>query len=141
MKMALDHRFVASFKTFMSGLNELVHKHTGNSPSDSSDPNDLNHSVEATYEEGYKYVRIVLVSDFNGQKHKTAWGFIDKRTGDIFRSASWKAPSLNHIRGNLFDEHNGLLNAAWTGPAYIWEINEKKEEEKLSHQPAPEGGI
>ena len=91
----------------------------------------------ATFEEGYKYVRVVITSETNGVKSKTAWGFIDKRTGDIFRAASWKAPSLNHIRGNLFDENNGLKNAHWTGPAYIWEINGKEKDETAVVTTAP----
>jgi hypothetical protein len=139
MKMELDHRFVASFKTFMDKLNDIVREGTSD-PNAHMHPSGSTYQWTATYEEGYKYVRVVLVSECNGEKKKTAWGFIDKRSGDIFRSASWKAPSLNHIRGNLYDEHNGLLNAAWTGPAYIWEINDKKEDEAAG-QPAPAGGI
>lgn len=112
MKMKFDHRFVASFGTFMDSLRELVKQETSSQ----------GWTVE--YEEGYKYIRVVLV---NGQK--SAWGFIDKRTGDIFRAASWKAPSLNHIRGNIYDESNGMKFARWTGPSYIWEINGKEKEE------------
>jgi hypothetical protein len=140
MKMALDHRFVAAFGTFMDKLNAIVGEATAD-PNAHIHPSGSSYSWAATYEEGYKYVRVVLVSESNGEKKKTAWGFIDKRSGDIFRAASWKAPSLNHVRGNLFDEHNGLENAVWTGPAYIWEINGKKDEEEVAAQPAPAGGI
>ena len=123
----------------MDKLNEIVRENTTASNTHIH-PDGSTYSWTVTHEEGYKYVRIVLVSERDSEKKKTAWGFIDKRSGDIFRAASWKAPSLNHIRGNLYDEHNGLLNAAWTGPAYIWEINGKKEEEATT-QPAPAGGI
>lgn len=138
MKMALDHKFVASFGTFMDNLGKIVRENT-TANNTHKHPDGSTYSWSITHEEGYKYVRIVLVSEYNGVKQKTAWGFIDKRSGDIFRAASWKAPSLNHIRGNLYDEHNGLLNVAWTGPAYIWEINGKKEE--ATSQTAPAGGI
>lgn len=124
MKMELDHRFVAAFKTFMGSLNELV-------------SNATQQRSTATYEEGYKYVRIVVASSNNGQPSKTAWGFIDKRSGDIFRAASWKAPCLNHIRGNIYDESNGLKYAQWTGPAYIWEINGKEKDETVVVTTAP----
>lgn len=124
MKMELDHRFTAAFKTFMSSLRDIVQQHTAGQVSPQGP-----YQWTATYEEGYKYVRVVITSETDGVKTKTAWGFIDKRTGDIFRAASWKAPSLNHIRGNLFDESNGLKNAHWTGPAYIWEINGKEKDE------------
>lgn len=118
MKMELDHRFTASFKSFMSGLSELVQRET--SPAS---------NMSVAYEEGYKYIRVVLMSTANGITSKTAWGFIDKRSGDIFRSASWKAPCLNHTRGNIYDESNGLKHCLWTGPAYIWEIKESRTEE------------
>lgn len=119
--MKFDHRFVAAFNTFIDSLKGIVAKETAGASS---------HAVE--YEEGYKYIRVVIASDNNGNKQKTAWGFIDKRSADIFRAASWKAPSLNHIRGNLYDESNGLKNAHWTGPAYIWEINGSKEDAAVS---------
>ena len=111
MKMKFDHRFTAAFNTFMENLDKVVKDATQG-------------RLGVAHEEGYKYIRVVLV---NGQK--SAWGFIDKRTGDIFRAASWKAPSLNHIRGNIYDESNGMKFARWTGPSYIWEINGKEKEE------------
>jgi hypothetical protein len=127
MKMKFDHRFVASFSTFMDSLKDIVAKETVGQQSSQGA-----YSWTVEYEEGYKYIRVVIISDCNGNKQKTAWGFIDKRSGDIFRAASWKAPSLNHIRGNLYDESNGLKNAHWTGPAYIWEIHAEKEETAVS---------
>lgn len=124
MKMQLDFRFVAAFKTFMNGLSEIVKKETTSHVGPSGP-----YAWSVEYEEGYKYVRVVIVSETGGVKQKTAWGFIDKRTADIFRAASWKAPSLNHIRGNLYDESNGLKHVHWTGPAYIWEINGKEKDD------------
>ena len=114
MQMKFDYRFVKSLGTFMDTLKTMVETATDN-------------TCTASYEEGYKYVRIVR----NGitDNTKSAWGFIDKRTGDIFRAASWKAPCLNHIRGNLYDADNGLKHCHWTGPAYIWEINGEKEKD------------
>jgi len=125
MKMSFDHTLVRAFGTFMDSLKKIVAENTSHIQTPQG--KDV---WEVSYEEGYKYVRIVLTSESpNGTKQKTAWGVIDKRSGDIFRSASWKAPSLNHIRGNIFDENNGLKNVHWTGPAYIWEINGKEKEE------------
>lgn len=125
MKMKFDHRFTAAFNTFMENLDKVVKDATQG-------------RLGVAYEEGYKYIRIVTTSGESRQ----AWGFIDKRTADIYRAASWKAPCLNHTRGNLYDESNGLKYAQWTGPAYIWEINgDKKEEVAVSVQPAPESPI
>lgn len=110
IKMSIDKRFCAVFKTFREGLQKMVDEATVS-------------GTEVTYDEGYKYVRVVLVSTAeNGNRTKSAWGFIDKRTAEIYRAASWKAPSLNHVRGNLYDENNGLEKAHWSGPSYIWEI-------------------
>lgn len=96
IKMNIDKRFCAVFKTFREGLQKMVDEATGG-------------GTEVTHEEGYKYVRVVLVTTAeDGSRSKTAWGFIDKRTAEIFRAASWKSPSLNHVRGNLYDENNGL---------------------------------
>jgi hypothetical protein len=121
MKMKFDHRFTASFNAFIESLDKIVKDATQG-------------RLGIAYEEGYKYIRIVTTSGESRQ----AWGFIDKRTADIYRAASWKAPCLNHTRGNLYDESNGLKYAQWTGPAYIWEINgDKKEEVAVSDQPAP----
>lgn len=126
MKMKFDHKFVAAFGTFIESLREIVNRDThGQNGTNGS------YSWSVDYEEGYKYIRVVIVSDYNGGKQKTAWGFIDKRSGDIFRAASWKAPCLNHIRGNLYDESNGLKHCHWTGPAYIWEINGKEKDETV----------
>lgn len=53
--------------------------------------------------EGKKYLRIVDENSGN----KSAAGFIEKETGDIFKAASWKAPAKNK-RGNIFSENNGM---------------------------------
>lgn len=124
MKMKFDHKFVAAFGKFVESLSEIVRRDTHGQTGPSG-----SYSWSVDYEEGYKYIRVVIVSDYNGGKQKTAWGFIDKRSGDIFRAASWKAPCLNHSRGNLFDESNGMKYAHWTGPAYIWEINGKEKDD------------
>ena len=126
MKMKFDHRFTAAFNTFIDSLDKIVKDATQG-------------RLGVAHEEGYKYIRIVTTSGESRQ----AWGFIDKRSADIYRAASWKAPCLNHARGNLYDDSNGLKYAQWTGPAYIWEINgDKKEEEvAVSAQPAPESPI
>jgi hypothetical protein len=37
------------------------------------------------------------------------------KAGDILKCASWRAPALNFVRGNIFDENYG--NCKWTGAA------------------------
>lgn len=51
------------------------------------------------YTKGRKYIKIT---------HDTSVvAFIDMKTGDIFKPASWKSPA-KHARGNLFSEHGGF---------------------------------
>jgi hypothetical protein len=121
MKMKLDHGFTKAFGTFMEKLREIVKRETAGQVGPSGPC-----AWDVTYEEGYKYIRVILVNKTGDQTSKTAWGFIEKHTGDIFRAASWKAPCLNHTRGRIYDEDNGIKYARWTGPAYIWEIDEKE---------------
>jgi hypothetical protein len=40
------------------------------------------------------------------------------KKGDIFRSATWRAPA-KHARGNLFDDHGGMEHIGPYGPAYL----------------------
>jgi len=49
------------------------------------------------------------VKTMPGSKHKT----LTLRVGDILKCASWKAPALNFVRGNILDGNYG--NCRWTG--------------------------
>lgn len=57
------------------------------------------------YEIGKKYFKIVSV--LKGAVGETisnsAYAFIDKETGDLFKPASWAAPA-KHARGNILNE-------------------------------------
>lgn len=121
MKMNLNPGFTKAFGIFLEKLREIVKRDTAGQVSPAGP-----YVWDVTHEEGYKYIRVVLVSKSGDDVKKTPWGFVEKRTGDIFRAASWKAPCLNHTRGSIYDEHHGLKHAAWTGPAYIWEIDEEE---------------
>ena len=63
------------------------------------------------FEEGSKYVKIVSVSWGSRSVHS----FVEKKTGDIWRAASWKAPARNFVRGNVFDQSSYLNRTTWTG--------------------------
>lgn len=52
-----------------------------------------------TYEKGRKYARIVMHTP-----QRSAHAFVDLNTGDVYKSASWKAPAKNGVRFNLLDE-------------------------------------
>ena len=57
---------------------------------------------------GSKYIKIFITTCFEDQDPSTAtgwsvWVFIDKRTGDVYKPASVKAPAKG-VRFNLLDD-------------------------------------
>jgi DNA polymerase III delta prime subunit len=68
---------------------------------------------EYTYVKGKKYAKIIHVS--HGQR--SAHAFVDLNTGDVYKSASWKAPAKG-VRYNLMDEKSCeqmYKRADWAG--------------------------
>lgn len=53
-----------------------------------------------SFNDGKKYFKIVSVTHGG---HESAYAFIDKVTGDLFKPAGWAAPA-KHARGNINDE-------------------------------------
>lgn len=67
-----------------------------------------------------KYYRLVMKYK-TGSKQRSVHAFIDKTTGDVYKSASWKAPA-KHIRYNLIDDKSRELcysKCDWSG-AYLY---------------------
>lgn len=63
-------------------------------------------------EEGRKYYKIVMVSN-----QRSVHAFIDKKTGDVYKPASWKSPA-KYVRYNLLDSDSCdqcLKRADWSG--------------------------
>jgi len=54
---------------------------------------------------GGKFYKIIRV-DGHGVS-RSAWAFVDKTTGDIFKPASYAAPA-KHARGNVLAADNGI---------------------------------
>ena len=68
------------------------------------------------YEKGKKYARIVHISQPSGQR--SAHAFVDLSNGDVYKSASWKAPAKNGVRYNLLDDQSReamYRRADWAG--------------------------
>jgi hypothetical protein len=58
---------------------------------------------------GIKYVRIVREERVGNNRHvRFAYAFLDRATGDILMSASWKAPA-KHARGNIAQPNEQLF--------------------------------
>jgi hypothetical protein len=64
---------------------------------------------------GKRYWKICKSCD--GIKPKSAYGFVDKSNGDLYRAASWAAPAI-HIRGNINDV-SGISSCNEFGVRYL----------------------
>jgi len=65
-------------------------------------------------DEGRKYHKIVMET---GSGSKSVHAFVDKKTGEVFKSASWKAPAKG-VRYNLLSiesREECLARADWAG--------------------------
>ena len=49
-------------------------------------------------ETGRKYHKIIMVNESGG---RSVHGFVDKKTGEMYMAASWKAPAKNGVRFDL----------------------------------------
>jgi hypothetical protein len=63
--------------------------------------------------EGSKYIRVVAANGSSRSVHS----FLDL-DGNIWKAAGWKAPALNHTRGNVFKPET-WSGITWTGPQYL----------------------
>ena len=72
---------------------------------------------EFTFETGKKYHKIIM----NDGTQRSVHAFIDKKTGEVYKSASWKAPAKG-VRYDLrlIEQREWLLeNADWAG-SYLY---------------------
>jgi hypothetical protein len=72
------------------------------------------------YEKGKKYAKIIHVSKPSNQR--SAHAFVDLNNGDVFKSASWKAPAKG-IRYNLLNDQSRTemyRRADWAG-GYLYQ--------------------
>lgn len=71
-------------------------------------------------EAGRKYAKIVKASPtgMKGFSNRTVHCFIEMSTGDIYKSASWKAPA-KHVRGSVLTEDHGMSAVDEYGAHYM----------------------
>ena len=70
--------------------------------------------IDYTIESGKKYHKVILV---NGGGSRSVHCFIDKNTGEVYKSATWKSPAKG-VRYDLRlikDREYLLENADWSG--------------------------
>ena len=70
-----------------------------------------------TFESGRKYHKIIM----NAAGSRSVHAFVDKKTGEVYKSASFKAPAKGvRFNLNIISEREWLLkNADWAG-AYLY---------------------
>jgi len=90
----------SSFKIFLDGAKKLVRKRRPD--------------ITLDFKEGKKFIKII--EKYGSQK--SAWGFVNKENGDIFKAATWNAPAKK-ARGNIYDKYNGLRSINEYGPHYL----------------------
>ena len=76
-------------------------------------------SMEFYITRGRRYLKVMMKDSGNS---RSVHAFVDRNTGDVYMSASWKAPARNGARFNLLCEGdlNWLLeNADWAG-SYLY---------------------
>ena len=71
-------------------------------------------------ESGRKYHKIIMV-DGSVRKNRSVHAFVDKKTGEVYKSAGWKSPAKG-VRYDLrlIEQREWLLeNADWAG-SYLY---------------------
>jgi hypothetical protein len=105
----MTDNFESAFALFMTAAQAAVnedYKRGG-----FAGPRDENRAPVLTADRGARYIRIVS----NSGSQRSAFGFVDKITGDVLKSAGWKGPAKNFARGNIRDERYGVGRIRWTG--------------------------
>jgi len=91
---------------------------------DSQKKVDISHrgSEEAKLEksEGPKYIRIIYAISSGGKViSRSAWAFVDKETGDVYKPAGWKTPAKKTPRANIFKPDSWITGITAYGPVYL----------------------
>jgi hypothetical protein len=58
-------------------------------------------SLSFDFKGGMRYAKIIATTQGLGAGQRSVFGFVDMRSGDILKAASWKAPAKNFARGNV----------------------------------------
>ena len=67
---------------------------------------------------GRRYVRLVSTDKNLDTKNRSAYGFIDLKTGDLLKTSSWDKPALG-ARGNVFNPDYGMGGCTKFGMIYF----------------------
>ena len=55
---------------------------------------------------GPKFLRIVRADGTS----RSAFAFVEKATGNVYKPKSWKGPTRNFARGSIYGDHGGMAS-------------------------------
>ena len=96
---------------FVDTVYERAHK-LGQALQENYDRNGYSHDTVFDIKEGRKYIKINMINN-----QESVHAFIDRKTGDVFKPASWRGPA-KIARYNLLDDKSYqqcLSRADWAG--------------------------
>ena len=99
------------FVKFLEGVQQLVAEHYAND-FPTLTPQEIRVDAGRVY---WKLVKHTPGSD----RHTSVHCFVRKADGAILKSATWRAPALNHARGFVTESDFGLHCAGPYGVAYL----------------------
>ena len=102
------HKFFAANET---GNTEIMNKVTEQRIADLKNGDHYKYVIET----GRKYHKIIMVTEDGA---RSVHAFVDKKTGEMYMAASWKAPAKNGVRFDLriIEQREFVLeNCDWAG--------------------------
>jgi hypothetical protein len=86
---------VSQLTAFVAACQEIVTTHYTKSY-----PNLTPSKLTFDFKGGMRYAKIIVTTD-GGAGQRSVFGFVDMRSGDLLKAASWKGPTKNFARGNV----------------------------------------
>lgn len=110
----MNTNYDSALKKWVSSVRDMIEKSYNNDM-------DRGYSwrVDLEIQSGSRFDKIVKSTACgDSSESRSVYAFIEKKTGDIYKPASWKAPA-KHARGNIYAEDGGLKCADPYGIAYL----------------------
>lgn len=92
--------FADALDAFVAWVNEVIKAQANEHLTWSDDPEDEDayyHPLEVV--RGPRYIKLVK----NSGNQRSVYGFVDRKSGNLLKAASWKSPAKNFARGSIFD--------------------------------------
>ena len=111
--------FDSRFQQFMEGAQRIIDEYVERqiTANPEKDPKNVRAAYGKTldYSSGRRYHRVLVRGLY--EREGSAFCFVDKKTGDVLKAASWKAPAKG-ARGNIYNDDFGLGRITPYGAEY-----------------------